>query len=239
MLSNSISTKISETAITFIEYIKRFYMNEFSSESNTNTEQQVFNAYEGSELSLNDQSAVYMAYNDNAIISIAKASYLKSRITVRDITGRHSWLISQHRALKGGDVKETDEEVVSSNALDLGADYIKEEKKETELSLKGILDSIEIKDTERLEREIERNEANDTLTKLLKELCNHLEESKNALKRKEAQEIKSKDEAIRKFKDTLLEIEAIEKLLMKIAEEIHKTRRRKELKEEMRGLNVH
>jgi len=154
-------------------------MNEFFNEGKNASEQQVLNSYEGSELqNKSEESAVYIGYNDDAIISIIKGPYLKNRITIRDLTGRHSWLISQYRALK--DVQGyNDEEVVDSNALGLSSGYIEEEKKETELSLKRILDSIKIEDTERLEREIERAEANDTITTLLKELCNYLDEAKN------------------------------------------------------------
>ena len=53
----------------------------------------------------------------------------------------------------------------------------------------------------------------------------------------EAQEIKNNDQAIKEFKDTLLEIEVIEKFLMKVTNERYKARRQKELKEEIKALN--
>lgn len=74
---------------------------------------------------LESSKSVHLAYKEDAIISVVESPYLSSRIIVRDVTGRHAWLVTQHRALEYDCLENTDYNDAASvykNALEIKGD---------------------------------------------------------------------------------------------------------------------
>ena len=111
---------------------------------------------------------VHLAYGSEAIISLIHSPYLTSRIIVRDLTGKHAWLITEHRVLDYNcidTIDYNDKAAVYKNVLNLrgdkklkdmiienkdGLEQFKEEKKEAALKLEQEL--IKSAETEELEK---------------------------------------------------------------------------------------
>ena len=45
------------------------------------------------------ERTVYLRYKDESIISIMESPHLSARIIIRDLTGKHGWVITEHRVL--------------------------------------------------------------------------------------------------------------------------------------------
>ena len=105
----------------------------------------------------------YLSYKNEAIISLIKSDYMKSKIIIRDFTGMHAWLITNDN--------------LNTNTKDKN-----EADKFTSLSMKKN-NSVKIDkslleiDKKSIEERIKRNEENDILTKAISILCKNCQEA--------------------------------------------------------------
>eukprot|EP00831_Metopus_contortus_P072044 TRINITY_DN65792_c0_g1_i1.p1 TRINITY_DN65792_c0_g1~~TRINITY_DN65792_c0_g1_i1.p1 ORF type:complete len:168 (+),score=42.99 TRINITY_DN65792_c0_g1_i1:89-592(+) len=68
---------------------------------------------------------IHFAFGNEAIISIIQSPYLSSRIIIRDLIGKHGWLITEHRVLDYNcidTIDYNDKAAVYKNLLNLKGD---------------------------------------------------------------------------------------------------------------------
>ena len=75
---------------------------------------------------------IYIKYGESTIISIIPSTYLTGKIIIRDLLGKHAWLISQHRVLDYNTLKtinHNDKSAIKNNQLKLSNKLTAEETK--------------------------------------------------------------------------------------------------------------
>ncbi len=136
-------------------------------------------------------NVIHLGVGTEAIISVIQSPYLSSRIIVRDLTGKHAWLITEHRVLDYNcmdTIDYNDKAAMYKNAVNLKGDVkLKEiitegkviaeksaEEKKGELALKL---EQELKsppeDPAKVEQELQKIQETDTLTRILSLLSKH------------------------------------------------------------------
>ncbi len=149
---------------------------------------------------------VHLGYGKEAVISIIQSPYLTSRIIVRDLTGKHAWLITEHRVLDYNCVDTidyNDKAAVYKNVLNLKGDQklkdlitenkcvpagvsspgkLKEEKKDVPASPPALVltdtpSKPETKDPAKAQEELKRIEETDTFTRVMNLLTKHCKDA--------------------------------------------------------------
>ena len=139
---------------------------------------------------------VYFCYGNEVIITVVESPYLTTKVVVRDITGKHAWIITEHRAMdcNGIDMIDlNDKAVVYKNILDNKGDqkfldlysskitiqdFEKERNKEFEAKIEEALKPQPLKDRLKIEEEVKKSIENEVLDKILKILCDHFPDMK-------------------------------------------------------------
>jgi hypothetical protein len=144
---------------------------------------------ENEERKLWNAKSVHLAFNNTTIISIVESPYLSSRIIVRDMTGKHAWLMTEHRVLDYNclnTIDYNDKAAVYRNALEIKGDQkfkelvdakktvvdlVKEEEKEVKSKIEAALKTPSNGDIAKYEakyiEEINKVKNNDILLKAL------------------------------------------------------------------------
>lgn len=141
----------------------------------------------------------HFAYGTEAIISIIQSPYLTSRIIVRDLTGKHGWLITEHRVLDYNcidTIDYNDKAAVFKNVLNLKGDQKlkdmitenkglpenpkeKEEEEKKELASKLEQEfKVAAEDPAKIEEELKKVEEKDTLARVLNLFSKHCSDAK-------------------------------------------------------------
>ena len=128
---------------------------------------------------------VYFGYGKNAIISLIQSPYLSTKLIIRDITGRHAWIINQHRVIDADNlegIQLNDSMAVRNNALKLQTKLTEDDNKfiEENLNFKKILKDVP-KDSTNIEEEIKKTEDKCVLVQVLKLLSKYYPTAKEVL----------------------------------------------------------
>jgi len=137
------------------------------------------------EFALWKSKTVHLGLGTEAIVSIIQSPHLTSRIMIRDLTGRHAWLITEHRVLDYNcldSIDYNDKAAVCKNVLNTKGDkklkeiitenkspieQKKECEKEIAQKLEADIKSVLPLDPVKLEEEIKKIQKTDTLTRIL------------------------------------------------------------------------
>jgi len=138
------------------------------------------------------QKFIHLGYKNEAIITFVQARYLSSRIIVRDLTGRHAWLITEHRVIDGAENLEYDDnKAVYKNIISLKGsrrvndmvegkksvkEVLEEEKKELQDKINSIKNSEPSIDKKKLEEKLKDIECNDIFTQIVSLLHDNCED---------------------------------------------------------------
>ena len=201
--------------------------------------------------------SIHLAYEDNTIISIIGSSYLSSKIIIRDIAGKHGWLITEHRVLDYNclnTIDYNDKAIIYRNVLEIKGDkkfkdittakktvigLVKEEEKELELKIKEALKSPNeedlIKFNNTYNEQLKKLKDNDTLIKTLSLLHEHLPNVQNILRKDQVQEeVKMNNELKKRVEET----DRAENALSNITEAERKLKLEEKFRIETAALNL-
>jgi len=201
--------------------------------------------------------SIHLAYEDNTIINIIGSSYLSSKIIIRDIAGKHGWLITEHRVLDYNclnTIDYNDKAIIYRNVLEIKGDkkfkdittakktvigLVKEEEKELELKIKEALKSPNeedlIKFNNTYNEQLKKLKDNDTLIKALSLLHEHLPNVQNILRKDQVQEeVKMNNELKKRVEET----DRAENALSNITEAERKLKLEEKFRIETAALNL-
>ena len=123
-------------------------------------------------------NTIHLACGTKAIISIVKAPYLSTMIIIRDATGRHAWLMNEHREFDWDYLNRldySDKKIVKKNALMLREEKIKDSMiKPAPDFIRDTLEQTE----EKMNEEIKRVRENNVLDKIVNTLLKHYPDTK-------------------------------------------------------------
>ena len=125
---------------------------------------------------------IYIKYGKSTIISIIPSTYLTGKIIIRDLLGKHAWLISQHRVLDYNTLKtinHNDKSAIKNYQLKLSNKLTAEETKLIASDLKQLMDSIELIDPKQYNKEVADLVECDVFTKVIQLLCEKYPEAEN------------------------------------------------------------
>ncbi len=129
---------------------------------------------------------VHLGFGNEAIVSIVRAPYAESRIIVRDLTGKHAWIVTEHRAVDFGcldTIDYNDKAAVYKNVLNLKGDkkLIKDiitSGKSEPASEEKAKPEYTPQSKETIEEELKRIEGTDTFTRVVSLLTKHCADTK-------------------------------------------------------------
>lgn len=116
----------------------------------------------------------HLAIGTECILSIIHSPYLTSKIIVRDLTGNHSWMITEHRALKYNFLEKldyNDKSAILKNIFNLKGEDNSQKKASIVECKKEALVEISISNNNEKEKDRKENKEVDTLDQVFSLFC--------------------------------------------------------------------
>ena len=131
--------------------------------------------------------AINLAYEQNTIITLIRAPNLSSKVIIRNLTGIHGWLLTEHQVLDTNFLKTilyTDKPFVYRNALTLKGNSklkdiitntktLSDDNKELKHRLEEIVNIVNSDDIANIEEELINIRENDSILQIISLLSQH------------------------------------------------------------------